>query len=303
MKILIAEDDPTSLMILVAVVSEWGYEPIAVENGIQALSVLKNDDAPRLLLVDWEMPELNGLGLCKKIREEETSNPPYIILLTGRSNTEDLVTGLKMGANDYIPKPFENAELQARLQVGKRMLDLQDELNRAKEAMAFQANYDELTGLMNRRAVMKAMAKELDRSKRNSQTLYVCMCDIDHFKKINDTHGHLAGDAVLREIAQRFNTSLRTYDLCGRYGGEEFLIILNSKEGHIKDVLERLRKAVADTPFKYEQTELHVTISCGVTHYSLPTDKRNSTQLLADADAALYEAKNSGRNRIVFQPD
>lgn len=303
MKILIAEDDPTSLMILVAVVSEWGYEPIAVENGIQALSVLKNDDAPRLLLVDWEMPELNGLGLCKKIREKETSNPPYIILLTGRSNTEDLVTGLKMGANDYIPKPFENAELQARLQVGKRMLDLQDELNRAKEAMAFQANYDELTGLMNRRAVMKAMAKELDRSKRNSQTLYVCMCDIDHFKKINDTHGHLAGDAVLREIAQRFNTSLRTYDLCGRYGGEEFLIILNSKEGHIKDVLERLRKAVADTPFKYEKTELHVTISCGVTHYSLPIDKRNSTQLLADADAALYEAKNSGRNRIVFQPD
>ncbi|MFT4764587.1 MAG: diguanylate cyclase (GGDEF)-like protein [Oleispira sp.] len=108
---------------------------------------------------------------------------------------------------------------------------------------------------------------------------------------------------MLREIAQRFNASLRTYDLCGRYGGEEFLIILNSKEGHITDVLERLRKAIADTPFIYEQTELHVTISCGVTHYSLPTDKRNSTQLLADADAALYEAKNSGRNRIVFQPD
>lgn len=300
MKILIAEDDPTSRMILEAVVSEWGYEPTAVEDGAQALTVLKAEEPPRLLLLDWEMPKLNGLALCKLIREEDTSNPPYIILLTGRSDTEDIVTGLKFGANDYISKPFENAELQARLQVGKRMLDLQDELNRAKEAMAFQANYDELTGLMNRRAVMKSMANELERSKRNFQPLYICMCDIDHFKKINDTHGHLAGDAVLKEIAERFNTSLRPYDICGRYGGEEFLIILNSKEDHVQDLFERVRQAIADNPFTYEQTVLNVTISCGVTLYSPPTDERNSTQLLTDADTALYEAKNGGRNRIVF---
>lgn len=300
MKILIAEDDPTSRIILEAVVSEWGYEPTAVEDGAQALTVLKAEEPPRLLLLDWEMPKLNGLALCKLIREEDTSNPPYIILLTGRSDTEDIVTGLKFGANDYISKPFENAELQARLQVGKRMLDLQDELNRAKEAMAFQANYDELTGLMNRRAVMKSMANELERSKRNFQPLYICMCDIDHFKKINDTHGHLAGDAVLKEIAERFNTSLRPYDICGRYGGEEFLIILNSKEDHVQDLFERVRQAIADNPFTYEQTVLNVTISCGVTLYSPPTDERNSTQLLTDADTALYEAKNGGRNRIVF---
>ena len=300
MKILIAEDDPTSRMILEAVVSEWGYEPTAVEDGAQALTVLKAEEPPRLLLLDWEMPKLNGLALCKLIREEDTSNPPYIILLTGRSDTEDIVTGLKFGANDYISKPFENAELQARLQVGKRMLDLQDELNRAKEAMAFQANYDELTGLMNRRAVMKSMANELERSKRNFQPLYICMCDIDHFKKINDTHGHLAGDAVLKEIAERFNTSLRPYDIWGRYGGEEFLIILNSKEDHVQDLFERVRQAIADNPFTYEQTVLNVTISCGVTLYSPPTDERNSTQLLTDADTALYEAKNDGRNRIVF---
>jgi two-component system cell cycle response regulator len=301
MKILIAEDDPTSLMILVAVVSEWGYEPIAVEDGAQALTVLQAEEPPRLLLLDWEMPELNGLALCKLIREEDTSNPPYIILLTGRNNTEDLVTGFKVGANDYIAKPFENAELQARLQVGKRMLDLQYELNRAKEAMAFQANYDELTGLMNRRAVMKSMASEIERSKRNLQPLYICMCDIDHFKRINDTLGHLAGDAVLKEIAQRFNTCLRSYDICGRYGGEEFLIILNSNENHVQDVFERVRQAIADTPFTYEQTKLDVTISCGVTLLSPPTDERNSTQLLSDADAALYEAKNTGRNRTVFK--
>ncbi|MEH6448780.1 MAG: diguanylate cyclase [Oleispira sp.] len=300
MKILIAEDDATSRMILTAVVSEWGYEPFAVEDGAQALQVLQAENPPRLLLLDWEMPKLNGLALCKHIREEDTSNPPYIILLTGRSDTDDIVTGLKGGANDYISKPFENAELQARLQVGRRMLDLQDELNQAKEAMAFQANYDELTGLMNRRAVMKAIELEIERSKRSLQPLYICMCDIDHFKKINDTHGHLVGDAVLKEIAQRFNTSLRPYDLCGRYGGEEFLIILNSEESNVQSLFERVRQTIADKPFKHEQAAISVTISCGVTLYSPPTDERNSTQLLTDADTALYEAKNTGRNRTVF---
>jgi two-component system cell cycle response regulator len=300
MKILVAEDDPTSRIILVSIISEWGYEPIPVADGSQALSILQTDDAPRLLLLDWEMPGINGLALCKKIREEETSNPPYIILLTARSDTEDVVTGLKIGANDYMSKPFNNAELKARLEVGKRMLGLQDELNRAKEAMAFQANFDELTELMNRRAVMKAMANEIARSKRNSQPLYICMCDVDHFKKINDTHGHLAGDAVLKEIAQRFNNSLRPYDLCGRYGGEEFLIILNSKEHHVHDLFERIRQAIAHEPFIYEDIALNITISCGVTLYNPPTDVRNTTQILIDADTALYEAKNNGRNRTVF---
>ncbi|MFT7373896.1 MAG: two-component system cell cycle response regulator [Oleiphilaceae bacterium] len=303
MKILIAEDDPTSRIILVAIVTEWGYEPFSVEDGVQALSVLKTDDAPRLLLLDWEMPEINGLTLCKKIREKDTSDPPYIILLTGRSDTEDIVTGLKIGANDYISKPFENAELKARLQVGERMLELQDELNRAKEAMAIQANYDELTELMNRRAVMNAMSNEIARSKRNLQPLYICMCDIDHFKNINDTHGHIVGDAVLKEVAQRLNNSLRPYDLCGRYGGEEFLIILNSKGNHVQDLFERIRRAIANTPFFYEDTILNVTISAGVTLYAPSTDERNSTQLLTDADIALYEAKNAGRNRIVFNDD
>jgi two-component system cell cycle response regulator len=300
MKILIAEDDSTSRITLLAIVSEWGYEPIPAADGAQVLSLMQADDAPRLLLLDWKIPEVNGLDLCKKIREEDSSNPPYIILLTRRSDTEDVVTGLKAGANDYMSKPFDNAELKARLEVGKRMLGLHDELNRAKEAMAFQANFDELTELMNRRAVMKAMVNEIERSKRNAQPLYICMCDIDYFKKINDTHGHLAGDAVLKEIAQRFKNSLRPYDLCGRYGGEEFLIILNSKEHDVHNLFERIRQAVANEPFIYEETALDITISCGVTRYNPPTDERNTTQILIDADTALYEAKNNGRNRTVY---
>ncbi len=300
MKILIAEDDLTSRTILTAVASEWGYEPIAVEDGIEALKILTADNAPRLLLVDWEMPGINGLTLCKHIREQDSDNPPYIILLTGRSAIDDIVTGLKGGANDYISKPFENAELQARLQVGKRMLDLQSELHRAKEAMAIQANYDVLTGLMNRRAIMNVIEREVERSKRNLQSLYICMCDIDHFKKINDTHGHLVGDAILQQVANRFTNSLRLYDACGRYGGEEFLIVLNSAESHVPALFDRICRVISDQPFTYEQTELHVTVSCGVTVYSPPHDLRNVTQLLAAADAALYEAKNAGRNRTVL---
>ena len=300
MKLLIAEDDLTSRTMLVAVTRKWGYEPIAVEDGEAAWQVMQGDEPPRLLLLDWEMPKINGLDLCRRLREQESSDPPYMILLTARSGTDDIVAGLEGGANDYVLKPFETAELQARLQVGGRMLDLQGELNRAKEVMAFQANHDALTGLSNRRAVMEAMDQEMARSKRNLQPLYIGMCDIDHFKVINDTYGHLAGDAALQEVANRFKATLRPYDLVGRYGGEEFLILLNSDESHVQGLFERVRRAIADEPFVFDQETLQVTISCGITIFSPPKDERNGLELLAAADAALYEAKGSGRNRTVF---
>lgn len=300
MRLLIVEDDLTSRTILIAVVRKWGYDPIAVEDGEAAWQIMQGDEAPRLLLLDWEMPKLSGLALCKRLREKENNDPPYIILLTSRSNTADIVTGLEGGANEFIPKPFENAELQARLQVGRRMLDLQEGLNRMREEMAFQASHDELTGLFNRRAAMNAMEREIARTKRDLQPLYIGMCDIDHFKKINDTYGHLAGDAILQEVARRFNATLRPYDLIGRYGGEEFLILLNSDESHVQELFERIRRAIENEPFVYEQETLRVTVSCGVTQFLPPKDKRNNTELLSAADTALYEAKNSGRNRIIF---
>jgi two-component system cell cycle response regulator len=303
MKLLIAEDDLTSRTILTAVVSKWGYEPIAVEDGSAALQIMQAENPPRILLVDWEMPEISGLALCKEIREQESSDPPYIVLLTSRNSTDDIVAGLESGANDYICKPFQNAELNARLQVGKRMLGLQQELNNAKEEMAFQASHDALTGLFNRRAVMAAMEREIERTKRNAQPLYICMCDIDHFKSINDTYGHLAGDAVIKEVANRFNATLRPYDLVGRYGGEEFLILVNSDESHVEDLFERIRKAIATEAFVYEQTPIQVTISCGVTKYAPPTDNRDETALLAAADAELYKAKESGRNKTIISQE
>ncbi len=300
MKLLIAEDDLTSRTMLAAVARKWGFEPIEVEDGEAAWQGMQGDEPPRLLLLDWEMPKLDGLALCQRIRLQHSDDPPYIILLTARSETADIVEGLGKGANDYIAKPFDNAELQARLQVGRRMLDLQKQLNEAKEALVIQANYDALTGLLNRGAVMTALEQEMARAQRQAQALGVGLCDIDHFKRINDTHGHPAGDAVLREVSRRIAAALMPDDQVGRYGGEEFLILLNTAGDQAKNLFERVRRAIADTPFMVEQASLVVTISCGVSLFTPPDDGRDGAALLAAADAALYEAKAAGRNRTLF---
>jgi diguanylate cyclase (GGDEF)-like protein len=300
MKLLIAEDDLTSRVLLENLTRKWGWEPIVVEDGEAAWEVLQQDNPPRLLLIDWEMPRLSGLALCQRIRKQPDTDPAFIILLTSRDKTIDIVTGLHVGANDYITKPFNNVELQARVQVGKRMLALQQELNQAKETLAFQASRDVLTGLLNRRAIMEALDKEISRSHRQQQPLCVAMCDIDFFKHINDNYGHLAGDHVIREVTQRINAELRPYDLAGRYGGEEFLLVFNSPFKHAHNLLERIRLSIANTPFSYEKESLKVTISSGVTVYDSPDEEGNRAVLIDAADKALYKAKENGRNRVVL---
>jgi two-component system cell cycle response regulator len=302
LKILIAEDDLTSRLILAAVTKKWGYTPITVEDGEAAWEVMQDADPPLLLLIDWGMPKLDGITLCKKIRKQESENPPYIVLLTARNETDDVVKGLEAGANDYISKPYNNAELQARLCVGQRMLNLQTELFETKNALQIQATHDALTGLLNRGAIMAALEKEMDRAIRQSKTLTIGMCDIDHFKQVNDNHGHLAGDEVLREVAKRFRSSLRPYDEIGRYGGEEFLFLLHSSIEQAPKLFERIRRDIADTPISANATELTITISCGVTFFIPPKDKRDATSLLAAADKALYQAKDGGRNLTIFGP-
>ena len=298
MKLLIADDDLTSRVLLENLTRKWGWEPVVVEDGEAAWEVLQQDTAPRLLLIDWEMPRLNGLALCQRIRKQSDTDPVYIILLTSRNETIDIVTGLDVGANDYITKPFNNVELQARVQVGRRMLGLQQELNQAKEMLAFQASHDVLTGLLNRRAIMDTLDKELSRSYRQQQPLCIAMCDIDFFKKINDNHGHLAGDHVIREVTQRINSALRPYDCAGRYGGEEFLLVFNSSLNDADKLLERMRLSIANTSFNYEKEVLKVTISCGVTVYDSFVEEGDKQFLIDQADKALYEAKENGRNRV-----
>lgn len=302
MKLLIADDDLTSRTILAAVTSKWGYEPVVVEDGEAAWQVLQGEDPPRLLLLDWMMPGLSGLELCRRVRERETSDPPFIILLTGRTETEDIVAALEAEANDHIAKPFDNSELQARLRAGQRMLDLQGELNHAKEALFIQATHDSLTGLLNRGAVMELLAQEMARDQRQAHILRIGLCDIDYFKRINDTYGHLAGDEILREFSRRLSSELRAYDQVGRYGGEEFLVVVTSNSEQTLDPFERLRRVIADSPFIVDDDEIEVTMSCGVATYS-ESRYADVNALIGAADAALYQAKDAGRNRTVLAKD
>lgn len=300
MKLLIAEDDITSRTILTAITRKWGFEPVTVEDGQAAWELLQEAEPPRLLLLDWMMPRLDGLALCRLIRQEKNDNPPYIVILTARTDTKDVVTGLKSGANDFVTKPFDNTELQARLSVGKRMLLLQEKLKQANERLEILATKDALTGLLNRGAIMDLLEQNIARAQRAKQTLCIGLCDIDHFKRINDTHGHPVGDAALREEARRLVATVRPFDQVGRYGGEEFLILADIGRDHAPDLFARMNRVFADAPFVFKQSTMDITISCGVTLYSPPENKRAVEELVADGDAALYEAKKTGRNRTVF---
>jgi two-component system cell cycle response regulator len=300
MQLLIAEDDLTSSTMLQALVSKWGFEPVMASDGDSAWNILQGEHPPRLLLLDWEMPKRDGLSLCRMLRKQEATNPPYVILLTARQETRDIVEGLQAGANDFISKPFVNAELQARLQVGQRVLELQSRLHQALDSLAYQASHDALTKLLNRRSILDALNREMQRSARQNQPLCIGMCDIDHFKQINDRYGHQAGDHVLREVAQCFGSILRPYDHVGRYGGEEFLLLIPSEVHSGRDLFERIRLSIARQKIIYQQDVLHITISCGLTVYNPPEDQRSDNGLIADADAALYQAKAKGRNRLEF---
>jgi two-component system cell cycle response regulator len=295
MRILIAEDDITSRAMLTAVLRKWGYEPVVTENGVQALTVAQQPDAPSLLLLDWSMPEMDGVDVVRRLREVETSTPPYIIMLTSKGDKESVVAGLEAGASDYIAKPYDSLELRARLRVGQRLLELQAKLVEARDALAHEATHDYLTGVMNRRALLAALSRELARAKREHAGLSVGICDIDHFKHINDEHGHPVGDEVLCELVRRLQSSLREYDHVGRWGGEEFVMIGLGVAGDSGGrPFERAREMVAGTPVPTTAGNLSVTVSIGAAVWN---GSDTGDELLAAADRALYQAKEQGRNR------
>ena len=297
MRILLAEDDLTSRSMLTAILKKWGYDPVVSEDGINAWEELKKPDAPKLAILDWNMPGLDGLEVCRRLRKNETTDSGYVILLTGRGEKSDIVLGLEAGANDYIAKPFDNAELLARIRVGQRMLELQASLLETQAALAHQATHDALTGILNRRAILDRLSRELARALRQGGRLSIGMCDIDHFKKINDSLGHQAGDEVLVAFARCLQAGLREYDHVGRYGGEEFLIIATGLPGQKDDGLyERLRQEVAASEVKTRAGNVSLTVSIGVAE---GTGQSTVDRLIADADAALYQAKAAGRNRVV----
>lgn len=295
--VLIAEDDPIFRRILKGRLEKWKYRVIVAEDGAQAWKEMQAKDAPQLAILDWVMPEIDGVELCRRIRKQECSLYRYLLLLTAKDDKQDVVTGLEAGADDYLTKPFDVDELHARIRAGKRILELQDALLHAQDAPQFQVAHDPLTNLYNRAAILDMLGRELQREQRTSIPLSIIMADLDHFKKINDTHGHLVGDEVLRQVADRLIASVRSYDSVGRYGGEEFLLILpGCNMADLAGSAERLRRCVAGSPMVTAAGELTVTISLGLA--SVPHGKvLDCESLLRAADEALYRAKAEGRNR------
>ena len=300
MKILLADDEPIARTMLEHWLAGWGYEVTLARDGESALQALKDDPELRLLVVDWVMPKKDGIEVCKAIRSGPQEPYVYIVLLTAKDDKSDIIAGLDAGADDYLVKPCNPLELKVRLRAGRRVIELQEKLVKARESLRFEAMHDSLTGLLNRGAVIEQLTKELVRASRRGAPVSVLMGDLDHFKVINDTHGHAAGDAVLRETARRLKAGVRAYDSVGRLGGEEFIAVLpecDAKTGVA--VAQRLCRSLADSPTKYNGTAIAHSISIGVA----ATDQFGSAradELIRAADAALYRAKHAGRSRALL---
>ena len=297
--ILVAEDDPIFRHILQRWLESWGFGVALAEDGAQAWEILRQARPPQLMILDWVMPGVDGLELCRRARAAGCGPYQYILLVTARDQTPDVVRGLEAGADDYLTKPFDKAELHARLRVGRRILSLQRDLVGAQEELRFQATHDALTLLWNRGALLDMLHTEIQRTQRTHSALGVLMIDADHFKPVNDTWGHLAGDAVLKQMARRILHATRSYDMAGRYGGEEFLVLLpGCGPDQTLGSAERLRSAVAAEPFDGGGQQIPLTVSIGAT--VVPDFAQSETEILSLADAALYQAKSEGRNRTVL---
>jgi len=301
LRVLIAEDDSISLRILKATLSKWGYDVLVARDGEEAWDVLKQKGAPKIAILDWMMPGMPGVDVCRRVRTriDETDSYMYIILLTTRGQKEDIVEGMEAGADDYITKPFDAAELRVRLHAAIRVLDLESKLLATQEALRDEALHDSLTGLWNRPAILEILQKELSRVRREGTSVGVIVADIDHFKRINDTCGHKAGDTMLCRAAQIMQSNLREYDTLGRYGGEEFLIILPGCD--LDDAVRRgdnVRAELAGARIPLVGRRLSLTVCMGVTASS-EYDKPDIDTLIQAADLAMYQAKRAGRNRVV----
>jgi len=302
-RILVADDSGVSRHVICAYLRASGHEVISAKDGTEALEALRSDTGISLALVDWMMPGLDGIEVCRQLRAIPDRAYTYMISVTTRSEKQDIVCALEAGFDDFLTKPVQPAELNARLLVGSRIIDLQEKLIQACELSQFKAMHDSLTGLWNRGAILEFLRAQLAMAVRHSNNLAVMMVDIDHFKKINDTYGHAVGDSVLIHVARLMNSTIRASDWLGRYGGEEFLVIAPESPGNdAVRMAERLRLALVDNTFTSGELTISPTMSIGIANTNLivsPTPEA----LVRIADAALYRAKENGRNRIEVDPE
>jgi diguanylate cyclase (GGDEF)-like protein len=301
------DDEMTTRLIISRQLTRAGYEVEVVSNGAQALEMFKKRFFS-MLLTDWDMPEINGVALCKAVREAPLEGYVYTILLTAREGKANMLEGLAAGADDYIIKPPDDNELCARLNTGRRILRLEKSLRAANRRILTLSNTDALTATFNRRYLMERLPQEMGRAGRYDRPLSIVLCDLDHFKKVNDTHGHQAGDEVLKSFAQLLMNSVRTgSDWVARYGGEEFLIVLpETSASNAMTFAERVRATIAAHPFQIATGTLSVSASFGVAGYDSTQAQQSISidDLISSAD--LYRSKELGRNRVTcktIQPD
>ena len=294
MKVLIADDDPVSLLYLQDALQEWGYDPVVVSDGSAACEILMQSDGPAMAVLDWMMPGMDGTEVCRQIRKSVKDRYIYIIMLTLKSETKFIVEAMYLGADDFITKPFNAEELKVRLRAGRRICELEQQLR-------IKSSHDALTGLLNRGAILEILKNEITRSFREGCPVSLIFADLDHFKRINDDHGHLAGDAVLREVSSRINLTIRPYDSAGRYGGEELIVVLpNCTPVAAIEVAERIRSCIADHPILTDFGFISTSLSIGIAS-AADSEALNLTKLIHRADKALYRAKDGGRNRVELE--
>jgi two-component system, cell cycle response regulator len=301
MKVLLADDEIVSRRLIETSVRRWGYETVVANDGLEALQILQGPDPPKLAVLDWMMPGLDGVQVCQQSRQNKGDESyTYIILLTAKHTQSDVIEGLEAGADDYISKPFDPQELKVRLRTGKRILCLLEQLTTARETLRELAARDPLTALWNHNSIIDLLENELRRAERQGTSVGVALVDLDHFKSINDAHGHLVGDHVLREAAQVMNSSIRPYDAVGRLGGEEFLVVLpGCDQINAVSHAERLRSALNRITIDTKSGPLHFTASFGVTVIT-PETTVDAQTAIRTADAAMYSSKHAGRDRVTF---
>ncbi|MBK8266882.1 MAG: diguanylate cyclase [Planctomycetes bacterium] len=320
-KLLIVDDDPLQIALLSKLLADTEYKILTASNGAEAMHIVLGEE-PRVIITDWNLPEMGGIQLSSALRGHEGVRFVYIIMMTGNSGSQGMIEALNAGADDFIRKPVKQAELLARLRVADRIVCAESDLakrtrevhrinaemalthqrlNQANEQLRRMATTDELTGMLNRREAMNRLEQLWISMGRYNQLFSCIMIDIDYFKRFNDTHGHAAGDRVLKATAQVLRMNCRKSDLVCRVGGEEFLILcpgVGTKGAGV--CAEHLRSAVESTAVDYEGTPLMVTISLGIAEATkaLP----NYDELLKHADEALYASKDAGRNRTTCAP-
>ena len=295
MKLLIADDDPISRHLLERLLVQWSYDVVVAGDGDEAWWVLQKEDAPRLAILDWMMPGMDGVEVCREVRRQIPEPYTYVLLLTAKTQKQDLIEGLQAGADDYLTKPFDPDELRVRLRAGRRILELQEHLIAARDAARFPGTHDALTGLWNREAILAMLRRELAHLGARTQPVSVTLVDIDYFRSVNATYGHLVGDLILREVARRMRSLVRTADSIGRYAGAEFLIVA---PGGLPDealtLAQQVCACISETPVDTLGGSIRITASLGV---ATSFGDLEADALMRAAEDSVRRAKSLGRNR------